>query len=163
VRAGPVYVLVPTLVVASCQKNIARPPLEEVPIRDASETAAPPASIAVIRSSGKDAKPPILESDADASPASASADPEPPRDKAFPRTSDACKRDDECATTNLALGGELMCCAPCSRAVAGTKGWVRKVEQICAQKARSGWKPHCASSDCSRAEAECKSGRCVVK
>jgi hypothetical protein len=158
-----VYVIVPTLVFASCHKNIARPPVEEVPIRDPSENAAPTASIVVINSSGT-AKPPHIETDTPLTPASAAPtlDPEPPRDKAFPKTADACKKDDDCGATNLALGGDFMCCTPC-KPVAGTKQWIKKVEQVCAQKARRGWKPRCAPLDCAKPEAECRTGKCVVK
>jgi hypothetical protein len=164
---GAVFVFVPTLIAVSCHKNIARPPVEEVPIRDPSENVAPATSITVIKSSGKEAKPMRVDSDPSVpvTPASASApqaDPDPPRDKAFPKTVDACKKDQDCAVTNLALGGEFMCCSPC-KPVAGTKGWVRKVEQVCAQKAKNGWKPTCAPFDCSKADVECKGGKCVVR
>jgi hypothetical protein len=159
------------IAVVACHKNIARPPVEEVPIRDPSETAPPTASNAVAKSNGKPPKstepdpaaPPTPVVPASAAPAATQADaPDPPRDKAFPKTVDACKKDEDCAATNLALGGEFLCCTPC-KPVAGTKGWVKRVEQVCAQKARSGWKPRCAPSDCARPEAECKSGKCVVK
>lgn len=163
-----------TLGGAACEKNIARPPVEEVPMREAQESTPPPAT--KDRPDRPEAKPTAdarqdkqdKQDKGDLTPASppltaAAKDdpPEPPRDRAFPRQADTCKKDEDCAATNLALGGELLCCSPC-RPVAGTRAWVRRVEQVCQQKSKT-QKQKCAPWDCAKPEAECRSGKCVVK
>jgi hypothetical protein len=155
-----------------CQKNIARPPVEEVPIRDPSELAAPPP---VATAAGKTDKPSKADKPDKPEPMATSTTPppltptpdddppEPPRDRAFPKLADSCKKDEDCAATNLALGGDLLCCTPC-KATAGTKAWVRRVEQVCQQKTKAGLKPRCGPAwDCNKPEVECKGGRCAVK
>jgi hypothetical protein len=174
------------VIVVACTKHIARPPVEEVPMRDPSESAAPTSSSPTVvvasasaKPAGKPGEPPKSTDKTPDKPDTPTAGTpssplfslpvrddgpgtEPPRDKAFPKTVDACKKDEDCAATNLALGGEFMCCTPC-KPVAGAKAWVKKVEQVCAQKQRAGWHPNCAPWDCSKADAECRSGKCVVK
>jgi hypothetical protein len=153
---------------ATCEKNIARPPVEEVPIREASESTPPAAT--KDKPERPEAKPAAdpkgpdkgdLTSTAPPLTAAAKDDPEPPRDRAFPKQADTCKKDEDCAATNLALGGDLMCCSPC-RPVAGTRAWVRRVEQVCQQKSKT-QKTKCAPYDCAKPDAECRSGKCVVK
>jgi len=149
----------------TCQKNIARPPVEEVPIRDPSETAAPPplASASAKAPDRPEGRPDPAGPAAPTVTTTAKDDPpEPPRDKAFPRQADACKKDEDCAATNLALGGDLMCCSPC-KPVAGTRAWVKRVEQVCQQKTKAGLKTRCASFDCGKPEVECRAGKCAVK
>jgi hypothetical protein len=177
VRAVPfAFGAVGAVAVFSCTKNIARPPVEEVPIRDPNELAPGPAGAASApKTSGDkpDSRTDKAPSEKTAAPSSSAptfsiplrdepAPAEPPHDKAFPPQADACRKDDDCAATNLALGGEFMCCTPC-KPTAGTKAWVKKVEQVCAQKQRAGYRPRCAPWDCARADAECRSGKCVVK
>ncbi len=153
---------------AMCQKNIARPPVEEVPIRDPQELAPPPLASAATKPGKPDKsdRPDPVANGATTpalTPTTKDDPPEPPRDRAFPKQADACKKDEDCAATNLALGGDLMCCTPC-RAVAGTRAWVRRIEQVCQQKTKAGMKPRCGTAwDCNKPEAECKIGKCVVR
>ncbi len=146
-----------------CQKNIARPPVEEVPIRDPSEARFPPAATSTSAKLAKSDRPePSATAVTAALPSPYEDAPEPPRDKAFPKQADSCKKDLDCAATNLALGGDSVCCSPC-KPVAGTKAWVKRVEQVCQQKMKNGQKPKCEKSECAKAEAECRSGKCVLK
>ena len=164
---------------AMCQKNIARPPVEEVPMRDPSELASASASASANAAdkqraakpdksdkSDKPDKPEPMASSATPPPLTATTKddaPEPPRDRAFPKQADACKKDEDCAATNLALGGDMLCCTPC-KATAGTKTWIRRVEQVCQQKTKAGLKLRCGAAwDCNKPEAECKGGKCTLK
>lgn len=173
-------VLVSGLGAAMCEKNIARPPVEEVPIRELAQEDAPPdAGAAAKPGAAKDRPtPPDRPPASDASlkpdpagglgaglalsPAIKDDSPEPPRDRAFPKQADACKKDDDCAASSYALGGEAMCCIIC-RPVAGTRAWVRRVEQVCQQKVKSAAKSRCAPSDCPKPEVECRAGKCSVR
>ncbi len=149
-----------------CQKNIARPPVEEVPIRDPSELAAMATPTPTPTPKPTPAATPTPTPTPGApmfTPTTKDDPPEPPRDRAFPKQADACKKDDDCAATNLVLGGELLCCTPC-KPVAGTKAWVRKIEQVCQQKAKAGLKSRCGAAwDCNKPDAECRAGKCAVK
>ena len=74
----------------------------------------------------------------------------------------ACQKDEDCAATGFVLGGTLTCCAAC-KPTAGTRAWVKRVDQICQQRARSAAKPKCAPMDCEKPEIECRAGRCALK
>jgi hypothetical protein len=164
--------IVGILVAVACTRHIARPPVEEVPIRDPDESEAKPAvsvaSVVVDAGAKVVADKPEAASSSNGGPPTFALptnddapDPPPARDKSLPKQADACKRDEDCAATNLALGGELTCCAVC-KPTAGTKAWVKRVEQACVQKQKAGSRPRCAPSDCAKPDSECHAGKCVV-
>jgi hypothetical protein len=159
-----VVVLLGGLGFATCEKNIARPPVEEVPMRDPQELAPPTPPAASVPAKPEPAVSSTTPPPLTATTATTRDEPaEPPRDRAFPKQADACKKDDDCAATTLVMGGESLCCTPC-KAVAGTKAWVRRVEQVCQQKTKAGLKPRCGAPwDCNKPETECRLGKCQVK
>jgi hypothetical protein len=75
-----------------------------------------------------------------------------------------CTADADCATTQLALEGDLQCCTGCGTSTAGTTSWVASVKQACNQMVSEKHKS-CPALACvgGLLNAECKAGTCTLK
>lgn len=78
---------------------------------------------------------------------------------AFPPLENACSKDAHCDGHYHYLNGDNRCCSSCTLQP-GSKDWVRRVKDICANKSREG----CPMKKCAGPHGiGCVDGRCVIR